>query len=69
MKEKEFTRLYGNKALFRPSEVADMFSCSLSHIYELVDDETLKVIRDATGGKVKPIRIKRASVLAYLNGG
>lgn len=66
MNEKEFTKLYGNKALFRPQEVADMFSCSLSHIYVLIDDETLEVNRDTEGDKTKPIRIQRASILAYL---
>ena len=68
MKEKEFTKLYGKAALFKPTTVKEMFECSLSHVYALIDDEILAVNRDADGFKTMPIRIKRASILAYLKG-
>lgn len=67
MNEKEFEKIYGSKAVFRPQAVADMLDCSLSHIYNLIDRQALEVIRDADGYKAMPIRIRRASILKYLN--
>ena len=67
MEEREFNEMFGKKKLlFKPKEVADMFSISLSQVYDLVDDGVLKVTRDVNGKKIKPIRILRKSVLAYL---
>lgn len=69
MSEKEFEKLYGAKALFRPGAVADILDCSLSHVYNLIDREELEVIRNGDGSKAMPIRVKRGSILTYLNQG
>lgn len=66
MDEREFERLFGKKLLFRPTEVAEMFSMSASQVRELVDDEMLQVVRDINGNKIKPLRILKKSILWYL---
>ena len=66
MDEREFERLFGKKLLFRPAEVAAMFSMSASQIRDLVEDEVLQVVRDINGNKVKPQRILKKSILWYL---
>lgn len=66
MDDNEFTAMFGKKLLFRPGEVAEMFSMSKSQISEMIETSTLLVVRDDNGQKVTPIRILRKSIIRYL---